>query len=174
MIQKKSVRPGHWGIFSSDFIPEGKELFSKDEWTEDEKEGWTMLTVEEILELSPDRQELYLHFSYDLDFGCTIGTFDWKYARHVSNFMNHSCNPNMAYGPHDTIVASRDILPMEELTIDYGTFIVNFDQPFQCGCGVENCRHSILAEDWKKLAPLYGEQFPEFIVKRLRKNLLVG
>ena len=92
-----------------------------------------------------------------------VGTFDWQRARHISNFMNHSCDPNMVYGLDDDIVASRDIEAGEELTIDYGNFIVNVDQDFECGCGHRSCRHRILRDDWIDLVPRLGFSFPRFM-----------
>ncbi len=167
MLIKKLTKNNEFGIYTTEFIPQGTLLFTHDEWIEDEKEGWQILSLNEINELSQEQKDLFLRYSYDIDFGLSIGTFDWKYARHISNFMNHSCDPNMHYDENDTIIARRDIKTDEELTIDYGTFVVNFDQDFKCNCGSENCRGIIGKDDWIRLRDNYGEHFAGFICNHL-------
>ncbi len=169
MIYKQDTGRADLGIFTDAPIEKGKPLFSYDDWIEDEKLGWEVLTPEEVETLSPDERFRFLRYSYDLDFGKMIGTFEWEHAQHISNFMNHSCEPNMMYGDNNTIIAMRDIEAGEELTIDYGTFIVNIDQDFICSCGSDHCRKIIRKDDWNSLAPVYGEHFPEFIAERVRK-----
>lgn len=174
MIVRKQRSITEDAIYTTEYIKEGTLLFTMDDWKEDEKTGWTLLTVDEISQLSGEQRQAYLKYSYDVDFGLTIGTFDWKYARHISNFMNHSCTPNMIYDTQDGIIAARDIQAWEELTIDYGTFVVNFDQEFICGCGEQGCRHRIYHDDWKKLSLVYGLHFPSFMHQALQSLFAVN
>jgi uncharacterized protein len=55
-------------------------------------------------------------------------------------FINHSCEPNafMRVTPGDRVIfcALRDILPGEEITINYK----DLDHPSECRCGASRCR----------------------------------
>lgn len=66
-----------------------------------------------------------------------------------SDFLNHSCAPNV--GMHDTleVEAIRNIKAGEEILIDYGFFCSGFILPsFLCQCGAEQCRKIITSDDW--------------------------
>jgi hypothetical protein len=173
MLYKRKNHFSEFGIFTDEDIPTGQLLFSHDDWVSDEQYGWSVLRTEEIHSLPMEDKKKFLRYSYDIDYDLVIGTFDWENAKHISNFMNHSCNPNMIYDLNDNIIARRDIIAGEELTIDYGNFIVNMDQEFTCSCGAEQCRKHILKDDWKKLIGVYGLNFPKFMhahIKPLLKN----
>ena len=98
-------------------------------------------------------------------------------ARHPSEvrrnkvFINHSCDPNLRYDVFGNVVAARRIGKGEEVFIDYGCFIVNFDEPFHCACGAPNCRGRIRRQDWKKLAITYGMNMPRFLHSRIAREL---
>ena len=55
---------------------------------------------------------------------------------------NHSCDANTALDGLD-IVARRPIAVGEELTLDYGTFLDERGEAFDCACGATNCRGRI-------------------------------
>jgi hypothetical protein len=163
MIHKTRLANGQYGIATTTPIEKGTLLFSYQDWIEDEQRGWQLLTVDELWRLEPRRRTRFLRYAYDVDFGLIIGTTRWSQARHVSNFMNHSCDPNMVYGDGDTILARREIEAGEELRIDYGNFIVNVDQGWSCRCGASTCRRRIRKDDWRALALLEGFGFPSFM-----------
>jgi hypothetical protein len=52
---------------------------------------------------------------------------------------NHSCDPNTAYDGLN-VVALRDIMKGEELTLNYSSFLDDNMEPFTCQCGSPNCR----------------------------------
>lgn len=52
---------------------------------------------------------------------------------------NHSCSPNTAYSGLN-VIATRNILKDEELTLDYASFLDENMEPFHCQCGSPNCR----------------------------------
>lgn len=54
---------------------------------------------------------------------------------------NHSCSPNMTFGPNHTlnVVALRNIPKGEELTMDYRQFMDATMPGFECNCGTEKC-----------------------------------
>jgi len=56
---------------------------------------------------------------------------------------NHSCDPNTQYEGLN-VVATRNIMEGEELTLDYATFLDETTEPFVCQCGSENCREYIV------------------------------
>ncbi|HMJ47898.1 MAG TPA: SET domain-containing protein-lysine N-methyltransferase [Ferruginibacter sp.] len=55
---------------------------------------------------------------------------------------NHSCKPNTAYTGLN-VIATKNIHPGEELTLDYSTFLDENMQSFACRCGSDNCRRII-------------------------------
>lgn len=59
-------------------------------------------------------------------------------------FLNHSCNPNLAFRNGDTILANiRDIAAGEELCWDYSTSIDDGLFAMECGCNSVNCRGTV-------------------------------
>lgn len=171
MIEKKQNDHGDFGLYALVDIPAQTRLFSYSEWIEDEQYGWQVLSLEELDALPLEDREQFLKYGYDVDFGKIIGTFTHENARNHSNFMNHSCDPNMIYDTEDNIIAKRHILAGEELTIDYGNFIVNVDQNFICRCGAESCRGRITKEDWRNLVPQLGYNFPRFMHEEIGRIL---
>lgn len=55
---------------------------------------------------------------------------------------NHSCEPNTEYRGLD-VVASRDILPGQELTLDYAQLLNEESETFECQCGTPSCRGTV-------------------------------
>ena len=51
---------------------------------------------------------------------------------------NHSCNPNTDYEGLN-VLALRNILQGEELTLNYASFLDENMEPFNCRCGSANC-----------------------------------
>ncbi|TGK40329.1 SET domain-containing protein [Leptospira andrefontaineae] len=172
MIERRTNKFGENGIFASQPIAKGTLLFSYSEWIEDEEFGWKVLSVSEADELPEEEKEIFMKYGYDVDFGLVTGPSGSEFVINHSNFMNHSCDPNMWYDQTDNIIAKRDIEVGEELNIDYGNFVVNFDQTFECACGSSNCRKFIRKDDWKLLLPQYNLNFPTFMHKEIKKILV--
>lgn len=171
MIEKKIGRFQDYCLYAKVPIKKDTILFSYLDWIEDEKEGWLNLSVEEVSHLPKDVQQVFLKYGYDRDFGRIVGPSNKKFAQNDSNFMNHSCEPNMVYDEKDNIIAKKDIKAGDELTIDYANFVVNVDQDFICRCGSKKCRGKILKDDWKKLCLEIQYNFPTFMHKEIRKIL---
>jgi SET domain-containing protein len=78
---------------------------------------------------------------------CAID-YDWSLdgsrGGNGTHYMNHSCEPNcymkILYG-HIQFYALRDILPGEEITIDYQTTLHSDKK--RCHCGAKTCRGRI-------------------------------
>jgi SET domain-containing protein len=95
-----------------------------------------------------------------------------------SDFMNHSCDPNIWMRDEVTLVARRDIGIGEELTADYAMWEGEEDyvMPWRCGCGSPLCRGTITGKDWrlKALQQRYKGHFSPFINRRIEKLVAEG
>lgn len=160
------------GAFAAEDLAEGTVVIPK--WHEsyyDGMEGWIRLGRREVQKLPRDVKKLFLRYGLDQDFDQIIGPVDIRYVTTPDNFINHSCDPNLRYDVSGNVVAARSIGKGEEVFIDYGCFIVNFDEPFHCACGSHNCRGRIRRQDWKKLAITYGMNMPRFLHSRIAREL---
>jgi uncharacterized protein len=160
------------GAFATEDLKEGTVVIPK--WNEsfyDGMEGWVRLDRRQVKSLPRDAQQLFLRYGLDTDFDQIIGPVDINYVTTPDNFINHSCDPNLRYDAAGNVVAARDIGKGEEVFIDYGCFIVNFDEPFDCSCGAASCRGRIRRRDWKKLAVTYGMNMPRFLHSRIARAL---
>ncbi|MEP7266616.1 MAG: SET domain-containing protein [Saprospiraceae bacterium] len=106
------------GVFAINFIPKGcREMFSK---TDD---GWVKLSFEEVAALP-------MHTQYLIENFCLYDTTHFFVPANgfkkmdISLYLNHSDNPNIiSLNEGEEFEANRDILPGEELLIDYGTIV---------------------------------------------------
>lgn len=167
-------RPSRYdtGAFATEDLDQGTIVIPK--WNEsfyDGMEGWVRLDRRQVLKLPPETRKLFLRYGLDTDFNQIIGPVDINFVTTPDNFINHACDPNLRYDIAGNVVAARDIRKGEEVFIDYGCFIVNFDEPFSCSCGSHNCRGRIRRQDWKKLAATYGMNMPRFLHSRIARAL---
>jgi hypothetical protein len=160
------------GVFATCAIGAGVVLIHR--WHDEYRglKGWQVLSVEEIDRLPPASRALFLRYGLDHDFGYICGPTDLAHVTSLDNFINHACAPNLGYDDAGNVVALREISPGEELRIDYGSFIVNYDEPFQCSCGHESCRGTISRDDWRILASRPGVILPPFVRRRIEAKEL--
>jgi hypothetical protein len=86
-----------------------------------------------------------------------------------SDFINHSCNPNVGLDGNIVLVAMRAIAAGEEVCFDYAmTDGCAYDE-FECVCGAPNCRGWITGNDWKK--PELWERYAGFFSAYLRRRI---
>ncbi len=130
--------------------------------------GWVALTVPEIDALPPGQRALFHRYGLDMDFGTIFGPLDVIHVTTLDNFINHSCEPNLGYDHHGNVVSRRSLAPGEELLIDYGEFVVNYDEPFTCRCGANSCRTNVTRNDWHHLRS--RRRLPPFIERRLERR----
>lgn len=73
--------------------------------------------------------------------------------KELSDYINHSCNPNAGLEDAITLVAIRDIKEGDEILCDYVMWEDNEEWLMKnyCQCGSKNCRHTISGNDWKKI-----------------------
>ncbi len=91
------------------------------------------------------------------------------------DFVNHSCNPNtylVSKPPRVWLIASRDILPGEEITFDYATGTGDRDEFDVCYCGAPQCRGRV-SRFWDlppKLQRFYRKAgaVPNFVLQTAR------
>ncbi len=91
----------------------------------------------------------------------------------ITYFINHSCDPNVWMDNATNLSAMRDILPKEELTIDYILFEddENKTASWKCVCMSPLCRKIITGKDWRllELQKRYKNHFSPLINKRIKK-----
>lgn len=72
-------------------------------------------------------------------------------TRDSSDFMNHSCMPNVALDSPFELRALTQIEKDEELTADYSTWLndARYARIVSCQCGRAGCRHIISGVEWR-------------------------
>jgi hypothetical protein len=89
-----------------------------------------------------------------------------------TNFINHSCDPNVWMQDEVTLVARRGIAVGQELTIDYAMFEGSEDSvgPWECRCRSALCRGGYTGRDWRRkdIQERYRDHFSPFIRERIR------
>lgn len=112
--------------------------------------------ISDVLTWSQEDQDKLLHYGYQYREDKIIE------EQGVEKYMNHSCDPNTMWLDDDTMIASRDIEPGEEITFDYATTEITIPFEMQCRCGAAKCRGLVtnldhLNEAWQAR---YGEYLP--------------
>lgn len=91
-----------------------------------------------------------------------------------SDYINHSCSPNVGMKDCITLIAIRDIQIGEEILCDYAFWECDEDYVMkeQCKCGYVNCRHIITGKDWRKFSKedKLFRYFSPFIKRRILNN----
>lgn len=92
----------------------------------------------------------------------------------ISDFINHSCNPNVGMLDCITILAIRNIRKDEEIVCDYAFWEADEKWKLKniCNCGYEKCRKNISGLDWKntKITDKNFEFYSPFLKRRIIKN----
>jgi uncharacterized protein len=89
----------------------------------------------------------------------------------LSDWINHSCDPNAGFLDAISIVAARDIGAGEEVTIDYAYW--EGDETWalkaSCACGALDCRRAVTGRDWARpdIAARVGRWAAPFIRRRI-------
>lgn len=153
-IKKNKI--GELAIFATDLIKKGEiawQLSPSDKF----------FSKEEALNLPIEQR--YLVFQYKDKY--VLSTDD-------SQFMNHSCNPNLWFLNDTALVAKWDIKKGEEITYDYSTTEIDpvYIDKWECLCGSENCRGKISPTDCLNIEfqKLHQGHLPSFTVEFINKN----
>ncbi|HII72605.1 TPA: SET domain-containing protein [Candidatus Woesearchaeota archaeon] len=132
------------GVFAATSIPKGTMIieYVGEKLTKAESDR----RIEEWeSKRGPDDGEVYI---FELDDEYDI---DGNVPENDAKFVNHSCDPNCEYyyvDGHIWYRAKKDIRPGEELSINYGFDLDDFED-YPCRCGSPNCVGYIVdEEDW--------------------------
>lgn len=115
-----------WGIFAAERIPANRKVI---EYTGEK------ISRRESKRRADSRPEVYL---FTLD---NYWNIDGSVNGSGAEYINHCCEPNLTariLRGHILYMSRREILPGEELTIDY-RFDWNVEK-VACRCGATNCR----------------------------------
>lgn len=92
--------------------------------------------------------------------------------RTLSDYINHSCAPNIGLDDALSIVAIQNISKGSELVCDYAFWENdnNWVMKTNCKCGSNNCRHIITGKDWVNFSS--GNNYFKFFSPYLRRRIL--
>lgn len=142
--------------------------------------------------LPPAARKAYLHFMYKTgedEFQSLAEFNDVPPERFpevrtvdISNYMNHSCEPTCWFvdggeGFEAMMVATRDLIPGDELTYDYCTSEdCELAGSWKCACGAAGCRGEVTPEDWRRpeLQARYHGHFQPHIAERIAHEAAAG
>ncbi|MDQ6610377.1 MAG: SET domain-containing protein-lysine N-methyltransferase [Bacteroidota bacterium] len=126
-----------FGIYAVTGIKKGDVIFCGEE---EEHRLVTKRHVEQTW--SQEEKKTFQHYAYPIS--DEIYSF---WGKEPANWapQNHSCNANTAYNGLN-VVALKDILKDEELTLNYAHILNETAASFDCNCGTESCRKQIHGE----------------------------
>ncbi|MDA0195112.1 MAG: SET domain-containing protein [Bacteroidetes bacterium] len=139
-----------YGVFATEFIPEGTIVYVKDS-LEIEISPQDYQSHSEIMQKAIEK------YSYIDQRGYRI--VSWDFAKYV----NHCCHPNSISTGYGFEIAIRDISAGEEITDEYGIF--NLERNMEVSCGKTECRKILKNEDFEN----YYQAWDLIIKKTLRK-----
>ena len=94
----------------------------------------------------------------------------------IDEYLNHSCDPSAWLTDEVTVVARRDMIPGEEVTVDMATWDANEDPEWAyadepCRCGTSLCRKVLTPRDWTRpeLHTRYAGHFSPYIQKKIEE-----
>ena len=86
-------------------------------------------------------------------------------------FINHSCDPNLWITEGVNLIARREIIRGEEVTMDYATHFADASWTMNgsCHCGSKLCRRVITGRDWmlQDLQERYSGHFSPLLKMRI-------
>ena len=92
----------------------------------------------------------------------------------LSDYINHSCSPNICFDDCITMIAICDINQGEELLCDYSFWEADekWKLKTECNCGSKNCRGIISGSDWRRITSKskYYKYYSPFLKRRILKN----
>lgn len=136
--------PVGYGVFATDFIPQGTIVYVKDSLE-------SVVSPTDYLLHSKAVQDVIEKYSYIDEQGNRI--VSWDFAKYV----NHCCNCNTISTGYGFEMAIRDIHQGEQITDEYGIF--NLEEPMDLVCGEKCCRKRIEPSDFDR----YYQQWDEKI-----------
>lgn len=132
-----------YGVFATDFIPEGTITYVKDSLELE-------VSPAEYLLHPPAMQDVIEKYSYIDERGFRI--ISWDFAKYI----NHCCNCNSMSTGYGFEIAIRNIFPGEEITDEYGIF--NLTESMELVCDKGNCRKMLRPEDFDQYYPEWDQK----------------
>ena len=136
--QKKYTMKGNsingYGIFANCNIKEKEIVFLGEE------KAQRLTTKRQVEEnWNKDQKTNFKNYAYPISSEVFI-----LWEENPANWapQNHSCNANTMYNGLN-VIASKNIIAGEELTLDYAMFLDENIEPFSCTCGSIDCRKTI-------------------------------
>ena len=168
------ISPVHGkGLFAKSHIPKGTTVWMNrnDGPMEQNYKTYTFSELESI----PDenRQYIVMYGSQLTEHTITGPESEHDVSLDNANYFNHSCSPNCLPINENIWIAIKDILPNDELTIDYITFDSNvYSNMPHCRCSSTNCRKSLRSDDYKlpDIQERYKGHFVSFIQDKIDKR----
>jgi uncharacterized protein len=153
---------GHFGVFAREAIPAGELIIL-----------WSGRVVEEpeFTQLAP----LVISRSVQVDDRLYLVPLQTE----NSDFVNHSCNPNVGLSGQIGLITMRDIAAGEEICYDYAMSDGSDYDEFECHCGEATCRHTITGNDWMlpELQERYNGYFSPYLqrrIERMKRDVVAG
>jgi hypothetical protein len=119
--------------------------------------GDRLITYKELFKLPREQRQLPIRYRDNM-FIATDGT----------EYLNHSCDAN-TWWTNDALVASRDILEGDEISLDYGTVDAHlwWKPKWECSCKTKNCRRFITGRDCldASFQEKYQDHLPSWTIK---------
>lgn len=122
-----------YGVFATDFIPEGSIVYVKDSME-------LVVSPTDYIMHPAEMQDVIEKYSYRDEQGNRI--VSWDFAKYV----NHCCNCNCISTGYGFEIAIRDIQAGEQITDEYGIF--NLEKEMELVCGENCCRKKITPNDF--------------------------
>ena len=150
----------------------GQGLFAGENINKGEK----ILSFGGTLALQSDRYSgLYMDSTF-VGISETIMLCETKNSeKDFSDYINHSCNPNVGMLDCLTIIAIKNIVQDEEIVCDYSFWEAdeNWVLETTCRCNNYACRSNITGKDWKNVnvGDKNFEYFSPFLKRRILKNV---
>lgn len=139
-----------YGVFATEFIPEGSITYVKDSLE-------LQISPTDYLLHSADMKASIDRFSYIDERGFRI--VSWDFAKYV----NHCCQCNTISTGYGFEIAIRDIQAGEQITDEYGIFNLDSEMDVHCGHGV--CRKRIGPDDFDHYYQKWDERIKKSITK---------
>lgn len=129
--------------------------------------GGYVMTTEKFRQLPKDLQEFPYQIADDLFFGPIE-----RKGMTISEYYNHSCNPNAGFKDSMTLIATRTIRPDEEVAFDYCMCMSSPLLKLDCACGDTHCRKVIRGNDWKNsgLQARYAGNFVPYLQDKIARQ----
>jgi hypothetical protein len=132
-----------YGLFATDFIPEGTITYIKDNLELE-------ITPAKYSLCHKEMRDAIDKYSYRDERGHFIVSWD------MGKYVNHCCGANTMSTGYGFEIALRDIFEGEQITDEYGIF--NLDDEMMCECGDPNCRKIVQPEDFDVYYPKWDEK----------------